>query len=421
MFHGGVGGMEGGPPSVGAEDASAAVACAIDGAVLATVVSAAYGDALLGMAQSARLVGFPCVLVQPYQDFWQLRSPLVRALSLPPAPFLPRQQWCGSQRYGWRRAHFYRVRLWHVVFTMRLDLLAVDLDWNFADLRGQPLRLDRPMNALRAARTQEGYVPDVIALHDGPTKGLFNVGLMWLRASKAMLALVHKCYNRTTGAWEQGVFNEELNFGLLSLRCCHPDSRTACDLRTFVRPIERVHNLGHETALAEKRRKYEGQDECAPLVAAAAHPPNTSRYLWVATSSEGRPMQRAWRPYVYNELSRRPLARCTKMSNVCRCPALPDNDEHWRTLGGTRIINYLKTHKEQVNLTVRGSAFHLGLKDNATGPHSAYLFERDKSSMNESGILLRDWLKWTPPWFSKQRVQRKKRPRQHRAKVSVKV
>ena len=113
---------------VSPHDAAVLDACATDGAVLATVVSAAYAKALLSLASSARQVGFKCMVVQPYvppeelfkaDDVKQLKSEqekrfggssLVGTLSLPSAPLLPRSQWCGSQRYGWRRAHFYRTR-----------------------------------------------------------------------------------------------------------------------------------------------------------------------------------------------------------------------------------------------------------------------------------------------------------------------
>ena len=168
--------------------------CTVDSAVIATVASAGYASAMLRLAHSAHAVGFPCLVVQPYTAFPQLSDPLVRALSVPIPPLLPRPLWCSRKRYGWRRSHLHRTRMWRVVLESgyasketslwrwscqqwwwqlrlsgdstdsnchrpvpvllcRYDLLAIDLDWSFLDMRAQPLQWFTPIPALRAART----------------------------------------------------------------------------------------------------------------------------------------------------------------------------------------------------------------------------------------------------------------------------
>ena len=66
-----------------------------------------------------------------------------------------------------------------------------------------------------------------------------QVGLMFVRATDATTALARRVENRTWGGWEQGVFNEELSWGLHAGRevgCCHPPRGYGCDLaRHFVK------------------------------------------------------------------------------------------------------------------------------------------------------------------------------------------
>ena len=404
--------------------------CKVDGAVIGTVASAAYERPLMNLAQGAAMVGFPCIVVQPYTEFDALRSPLLRALPIPRPPLLPRAQWCGTQRYGWRRSHLHRTQMWHALLTLGIDLLAVDLDWSFLDIRGQPLRLELPMRSLREARTSTGAMPDVIALHDGSARGLFNVGLMWIRASASTVALATRCVNRSFAGWEQGVFNEELGFGTgATLHCCHAAPRAACDLRSFTRSVEAVHNLGHEQYHSSRRRRVEGEDTCTARLPLAADPPKSSTYLWEATAADGGALS-GWHGDRYSSLKRRPLTRCTALANTCRCPTLPDDDEHWRALGGVRIRHYLEKHPEHINLTVRGRAFHRGLAATSSSSRrsGAELTPSSRRSGPMSGpqpptsrlaapdgdmrpVLLREWLGWKP---SLQRNRKARKPSQSR-------
>lgn len=301
------------------------------------------------------------------------------------------------------------------MFEHGLDLLAVDLDWSFVDLHGVPLRFELPHRSLRAARTMSGGVPDIVALHDGKPKGLFNVGLMFVRASKAVVELARRCQLRTLGGWEQGIFNEELNYRFTDLQCCHAAARTECDLRSFVRSIDTIHNQGHEGPHADLRRKAEGSDQCLPSgegLGSAPGPPSESRYVWAPTGSvdgageDGPPppnsSRSGWDAAVYNKLRRRPLARCTEMHNVCKCPQLAKDDDYWRAVNGIRIRHWLERHPEQINLTVRGRAFRLGmLASSQDGGHergSRAAGSLEGSSQEPSDeVMLRDWIGWKPP------------------------
>jgi hypothetical protein len=385
--------------------------CATSGAVVGTVASPAYAKPMLSLAESAHLIGFHCIVVQPYTFFPALRSHYVRALSIPEQPLLPRTHWCGSQRYGWRRSHLYRTRMWHAVLRRGIDLLAVDLDWSFVDLHGVLLNFEMPLPFLRAARTVAGDEPDVIALHDGRRKGLFNVGLMYVRASVTATRMSAHCENRSFGGWEQGVFNEELNFGIgRELKCCHAPPQSQCDLTTFARPNNWIHNLGHEPAHARKRRSIDGEDACAPLLPSATPPPRDSRYQWIAvepnsTQTEGQKPTRlsGWQSGHYNMLASRPLARCTALDNLCRCPPHRNPDDHWRTMGGEKIRHFFERTPDKVNLTVRGEGFRLGLmaqrrvRRGRNGNGSTLPWAVVNQTSDGAPILLREWLGWRPP------------------------
>ena len=107
--------------------------CAVSNTVIGTVASASFAHGLTILARSAVAVGFPCVVVQPF-DWFEMLGDLqtVEPLPVPSPPLLPRSPWCTEpqlrHQYGWRRSQLYRARLWRVVLGYELDLLAMDLD-----------------------------------------------------------------------------------------------------------------------------------------------------------------------------------------------------------------------------------------------------------------------------------------------------
>ncbi len=68
--------------------------CAIENTVIGTVASASFVPGLNTLARSAISVGFPCIVVQPFDWFEQLRAPPFEALLVPSPPLLPRTVWC---------------------------------------------------------------------------------------------------------------------------------------------------------------------------------------------------------------------------------------------------------------------------------------------------------------------------------------
>ena len=100
--------------------------CADRNTVVGTVASASFMPGLLALATSAANVGFPCVVVQPFDWFETLRHQLIRSLPVPSPPLLPRSVWCMSEHqreYGWRRSQLHRVRMWRLVLESALTCL----------------------------------------------------------------------------------------------------------------------------------------------------------------------------------------------------------------------------------------------------------------------------------------------------------
>ena len=136
--------------------------------------------------------------------------------------------------------------MWHLVLSHGYDLLAVDLDWDFADIHGVVLRpASVLLPALRSARSAQTNNPaDVVAdvdLFAGKSYFL-NVGLMWVRSTPSTISLVRRCEARSFGGWEQGVFNEEINWGdsADNITCCYA-KHELCNLRLHLRKVEVFH------------------------------------------------------------------------------------------------------------------------------------------------------------------------------------
>jgi hypothetical protein len=269
--------------------------CAYRGTVIASIASGAYVQSLHSLASSAALFGFQCVATLAYDKIHasSLQGLHVSVLEVPYPPLLPRTQWCDSDRnlYGWRRTHLYKMRLWRLVLEARFDLLS--LDANYQMVRD-------PMPFIHGARMS------VVATHDGPTNKLLNIGLFWMLSSNTTLELVHRVENRTWGAWDQYVVNEELSFNpaFRNVTCCH----SMCIKRALTNQGE----LKKEKSSQNVRRGLEGKDQCAASVPDAARPPQASR-LTLKNRSQ-------WSPSVYTKIgmpNHRKFGRCTLMKQVC--------------------------------------------------------------------------------------------------------
>lgn len=300
--------------------------CSHLGTVAATVASASYAQAMLELAESAKAVGFPCLAVQPYDDFEELHaSDVILPLPLPERPLLPRSIWCSSEFtgarspggqavnngwYGWRRSHLYRVLMWVQIISRGFHLLAVDLDWRFrANLR---------LPEIMGLTAIDGTPLDVFNWWDGPHERTVNVGLMWIRASLSALALVRKVQNRTFAAWEQGVFNEELQHRYTNLSCCHCNSLA----NTWFNRSWKDHKGKATASHVAARFEREGQPRCAAddELPPGDSPPNASNWNWNVSG---------WLPNSYNWIARRYYGRCTGAVD-CTCSV--------RTAGGVKRL-----------------------------------------------------------------------------------
>ena len=409
-------------------DADALRTCALDRAVVATVASATYRRPLLRLAVSAHAVGFPCLVVQPYVPLNLSSTSGVRQLSTQ-VPLLPRPKWCGVGRYGWRRSHLYRSRMWHTVLSAGYDLLAVDLDWSFADIHEIPLRPPGSLlTALRAARTPAGEIASVIAFVDsigGGGEKLFNVGLMWVASTTDTTELARRCARRSFAGWEQGLFNEELNFGLPAISCCHVTSKISdCNLAAHLRKLSKVHDFGHKgVKAAEQRVVQEGSDQCTETQPRAPPAPPTSSYVWsehVGPISEANllfawenypntsmPGRSGWREDADNALLYHSEARCSDPSNVCLCTERRDDDDDASRVND--LERWQRLFARQPELCLRGSGFQDALRAN-NKTRKAFIKEKRMSESEQrrrqvvplpplaanGTVSLREWLAYRP-------------------------
>ena len=295
--------------------------CAVSNTVVGTVASASFAPGLATLARSAASVGFPCVVVMPFDHFPELDGPLISALPVPSPPLLPRMIWCTDPKlrnqYGWRRSQLHRARLWRVVIHLGLDLLAMDLDHMLGPRSPVPwlhsVYAPAEMFAsLPATANAERPMPaDVVAVWDGPGSRYLNVGIMWMRSTASTRALTLRAENRSFVGWEQQVFNEELNYGEDSagVRCCH----TRCLKRLCLssNATRRLPAKSEQGTLA--RTRAEGADRCDDDAPPAAFPPKLSREPW-AERGKWTPQRDVLRSKHH---SNRKYGRCNHEFNVC--------------------------------------------------------------------------------------------------------
>lgn len=283
--------------------------------VVGTVASASYREALDHLvATASRAAAVKCVALQAMDNLTAAHHPdggpsRLRLVVLPgPAhsTMMPEKHWCVTstnrtirvtrrRKIGWRRSHFYRVLMWRNVLSLGFNLLAVDCDWSFRS---------NPMPSIAGMQP----AADVIAYWDGPHQKMLNVGLIWMRATPQMVALVTRVQNRTWAGWEQAIFSEELNWGS-DASCCHC---TACLALHFAKNFS---THGQQKSVSAVRRRFylEGSPDCSDtLPPPALPPPATSGFGWGGTVAA-----KAWRPIGWNSLVERHYGRCTGFDARC--------------------------------------------------------------------------------------------------------
>ena len=293
-------------------------------------------------------------------------------------------------------------------------MLAVDLDWDFADIHGFVLRPSHSLlPAMRAARTQNGQVPAIIAEVDrNPAqRNLYNVGLMFVRSTPATIALARRSESRSFGGWEQGIFNEELNFNSDGVPCCYAATRASdCNLIAHLRKIDKVHDLGHQRRAADHRTRVEGPDQCSDVQPEAPPPPRRSPYIWARSTNETAWLQYAKQPRLAkalggwatdgdNQLLIRAVGRCGRPNNTCLCTETHTmDDDAARVFNADRWLRILNRAPESV---VVGDAFRRALK--AANDSRKEQIRRGVRGVKLLGgfaangsVSLRDWLASRP-------------------------
>ena len=287
-------------------DPRSAWPCAAHGAVAASFATVEYGPSITALAHSATGAGFPCLV--SLRGTWPPASGPVRYVESG-VELLPRAEWCNASRYGWRLTHLYKPRLWRLVLSQGLDMLYLDCDYRL---------VQSPVPALR------GLGVDVVAGRDAGhfQTGHLNIGRVWLRATSGTRSLVATLENRTWGAWDQFLFNEELdwNTNASEISCCHGGSnkslpcthgkivvasRDPCDERPAGRDPHGRCMLPRFENFTERRCNVGSFPR-------ALGPPARSRYHW------------AWDPYGFNAITNhhrlaasKSPGRCTNGRNVC--------------------------------------------------------------------------------------------------------
>ena len=294
-------------------------ACAVQNTVVGTVASLSFLPGLMQLASTAAAVGFPCIVVQPFDWFDALRDERLVPLEVPSPPLLPRTVWCNEpsmrHQYGWRRSQLYRARLWRVVLERNLDLLAMDLDHQMAVT--MPLPLLRSVHAppekvshLAIPPASKRAAPaDVVAVWDGPGSRYLNVGIMWVRSTVGTRELARRSENRSFVGWEQQVFNEELNFNpdLVGVRCCH----TICLKRITTASGASKRLPAKSDSGTSMRQHSEGRDRCDDNAPSAAAPPAGSTEPWAAFWTPNADVLRS------KHSIHRKYGRCNHPENVC--------------------------------------------------------------------------------------------------------
>ena len=343
------------------------LSCAQRGTVVATVYpdrasadeDAATIQVMAPLANSVVAAGFPCLVVQPFEEPASFSSPPVAFLPAPTPPLLPRSRFCNSSsEYTNRRVQLHRMRMLRILLDQHLNVLSIDVNH---------ILLRNPLPAIHALRTRHGDAPDVL----GSTPGWFMKHFylstnMYIKSTAATRALLSAAEPRVRGAHEDVVFSEELNWGAgMQASCCHTDclskqtqangaavrskspsqaskvpTRALIDTDRIETPLGTPRLASNAAACNAAGRRFDDMPPLAPL------PPNKTSNGWprsadgsIAThgvrrygkSAKGLPlMQLAWRNDSYNTLHV-PLhrfGRCTGRTESCvglheHCPPPP--------------------------------------------------------------------------------------------------
>jgi hypothetical protein len=225
----------------------------------------------------------------------------VRSLRLPRAvDWVPEPQFCEQRLSGWRHAGVLKTQLIVKVLRLGFDCLIADADW-------------RPTTSFVSVlvRLHDELGWDVVGTPDESAFGaqLLNIGLLWLRNTHQVRRIGERAANRTFGAWDQMIVNQEVQVAADSVACC---SSTELLQSAFVRGSSASHAVNDHAKLeASAQESCTGprpQLDALPPPAGCGGPCANVYPHWVARG--------------FNEITQRQTSRCVNLKCADGAPRL---------------------------------------------------------------------------------------------------
>lgn len=242
-----------------------------------------YFDGIKQFAVAARDKGAPCVVASVRHGVTATHH-LVRKLELPRAAlWKPEPEFCRGRNPGWRHTGVLKTQLILYILRKGFDCFIMDVDWRSAD------GFAGPIIQLRSSDIDIAAPPD----HAFRGGHLINIGLLWMRNKPEMLRIAERVANRTYGAWDQLIFNQEVN-SATKLVCCASYHL----LQTMNHRMPKSSSLGNDL-----KRDSTSQEECSSdrRQYAMALPPPRGTHDGVYPN---------WQHYGYNHDATRCTSRC---------------------------------------------------------------------------------------------------------------
>lgn len=284
-------------PTVLAENSSdpyGVSGCAVEGTIFAMVATNEhYFGGITRFAESAHLQNVPCVVASVP---WQLsvEHPYVRVLKLPLASvWQPEPQFCNNHTSGWRHVHVLKTQMISYLLSQGYDVVTTDADWSVTEATFSAV------DELRKLPWDVVGTPDPVV----DDAQLLNIGLLWLRNTNRTRVLAERVANRSFAAWDQAIFNQEVEADS-SIGCCASESvlkaafhRTE-EISTFVQ-------LSFDPITDEDKLNPVSQDNCnaerPPLD--AMPPPNDHSLATMYPLA-------TWQRRAFNDIAKRETSRC---------------------------------------------------------------------------------------------------------------
>uniref|UniRef100_A0A7S0INB7 Nucleotide-diphospho-sugar transferase domain-containing protein n=1 Tax=Calcidiscus leptoporus TaxID=127549 RepID=A0A7S0INB7_9EUKA len=302
---------------------------ALDGTVLLTTATLPpFCKGASRLARSAAAVGFPSTLVAVSASarceadrFVSLRTYAIWSTWMPSTKCTSAPRLC-TFPCAYRAVWVLKFRAVLEVLTIGLNALTIDADWVITE---NPLPL---LAAIALSAEVVGYADRVNKPLGRPT--VLNVGLLFMRPTLSTVKLIGRVVNRSTLAWDQQVFNEEIEASA-SVTCCVANNQ----LDSLVRKengSEELHNLKftHLPTGAAALSPFEQMILLWRLLSTNCTEPGAYHALRPPLMPEGRrPFFPSWSPNSFNlhagtfRLRERSVNKCAR--TVCPIGVTPED------------------------------------------------------------------------------------------------